>query len=78
MLNANIHVIKTGLPLSTAVWVFLTILPSLMLNAKKQDKPLCTRDYVGWSMWIIGFLFEVMADYQKSAFRNNPDNAVRN
>ena len=59
-----------------ALWVFITLLPTLILNSKKQDKELCTRDYLGWALWIVGFLFEVIADYQKSVFRNNPDNAV--
>ena len=58
------------------MWVFLSLLPTLILNSKKEDKPLTTRDYFGWSLWIFGFLFEVIADYQKSVFRNNPDNAV--
>ncbi|KAL4222134.1 hypothetical protein ACF0H5_018174 [Mactra antiquata] len=57
------------------MWVFITLLPLLVLNNKKEDKPLCTRDYTGWTLWAIGFLFEVIADYQKSAFKGNPDNA---
>ena len=34
------------------------------------------RDYVGWGMWTLGFIFEVVADYQKSRFKANPENAV--
>ncbi|KAK3085972.1 hypothetical protein FSP39_011459 [Pinctada imbricata] len=56
------------------LWVMLTIMPTLLLNDKKEDKPLGTRDYVGWGMWVVGFLMESIADYQKSAFRGNPDN----
>lgn len=26
-------------------------------------------------MWVFGFLFEVIADHQKSRFKSNPDNA---
>ena len=58
------------------VWVLSTMLPTLMLNDKKKDKPLSTRDYLGWSMWTLGFAFEVIADYQKSQFRADPQNAV--
>lgn len=58
------------------MWIFITLLPLLVLNDKKQDQPICTRDYAGWTLWGIGFLFEVIADYQKSVFKANPDNAV--
>ncbi|XP_064647603.1 uncharacterized protein LOC135500230 [Lineus longissimus] len=56
------------------VWIFVTLLPTLIMHSKKRDTPVGLRDYTGWSMWLIGFLIEVIADYQKSAFRNNPDN----
>ena len=56
--------------------MFITLLPTLTLNNKKQDRPVSTRDYVGWGLWALGFFFEVLADYQKSAFKSNPDNAV--
>ena len=52
------------------------MLPLLFINQKKQDKPLVSRDYVGWSIWAAGFLIEAIADYQKSSFRANPDNTV--
>jgi len=60
----------------TGLWVFLTILPTLILNNKKEDKPLTKRDYIGWGLWAVGFILETVADYQKSSFRSNPDNAV--
>jgi hypothetical protein len=62
--------------LMTGMWIFTTLLPLMVLNNKKEDKPLCTRDYVGWGLWALGFLFETIADHQKSAFKGNPDNAV--
>ena len=54
--------------------MFLTLLPTLILNSKKEDKKLCTRDYVGWTIWLGGMLLEVVADYQKYTFRSNPAN----
>lgn len=57
------------------VWVFLTMLPSLLNNENKQRLKPKIRDYVGWGMFGAGFLIEVIADYQKLKFRNNPDNA---
>ena len=58
------------------VWVFVTLLPTLMLNNEKIDKPLGKQDYLGWALWATGMFFEVVADYQKTAFRNDPSNQV--
>ena len=34
------------------------------------------QDYLGWGLWAVGLVFEVVADYQKSVFRNDPANQV--
>ena len=60
---------------AAALWVWVTLLPTTMLNSKKKDTPICTRDYVGWALWGAGFLLEAIADYQKYHFRSNPANA---
>ncbi|XP_056130382.1 uncharacterized protein si:ch211-210c8.6 [Lampris incognitus] len=57
-----------------AVWVFMTLLPTLMLNSEKRDTPLGMRDYIGWSIWGLGFATEAIADQQKWLFRRDPDN----
>ena len=57
-----------------ALWVWTTLLPTMMLNIKKYDKPLGMRDYVGWGMFAAGFLIEMVADNQKSRFRADPAN----
>ena len=60
----------------TGVWVIVTLLPSLMmviLSQKKQPS-LSAQDYLGWTMWVVGFVTETLADYQKSQFRSNPAN----
>jgi steroid 5-alpha reductase family enzyme len=31
---------------------------------------------LGWGIWTVGMVFEVVADFQKSAFRNEPTNKV--
>ena len=63
------------LPLSlSGVWVWLTLLPTLIVNSKLTDKVLCTTDYIGWSVWLVGMIIECTADYQKYTFRNNPAN----
>lgn len=57
------------------VWVFVTLLPTLMANSPSaRDPALTTQDLVGWSLWGIGMAFEVIADLQKSLFRMNPEN----
>merc|ERR1712113_493068 len=51
------------------VWVWVTLLPTLLLNTVKRDVPLGNKDYLGYGLWATGFLFEVVADMQKSIFR---------
>ncbi|CAB1329974.1 unnamed protein product [Coregonus sp. 'balchen'] len=58
-----------------AVWVFMTLLPTLMLNSEQRDEPLGLRDYLGWGIWGLGFATEAIADQQKWLFKGNPDNA---
>ena len=60
--------------LPAGLWVWLTLLPTLIVNSKREDKELCTRDYIGWGVWLAGMLVESIADYQKYAFRSNPAN----
>ncbi|XP_006817278.1 uncharacterized protein LOC102808528, partial [Saccoglossus kowalevskii] len=57
------------------IWIWITLLPTLILNSESKDKPLTKRDYIGWSMFVIGFFLEAVADHQKSVFRANPENA---
>jgi len=56
------------------LWVFVTLLPTLILNAKQEDKPIGYRDYVGWGLWLAGILIESIADFQKYNFRQDPSN----
>ncbi|KAL1020700.1 hypothetical protein UPYG_G00003520 [Umbra pygmaea] len=58
-----------------AAWVFMTLLPTLMLNSEHRDRPLGLRDYLGWGFWGLGFTIEALADQQKWVFKGNPDNA---
>lgn len=56
------------------VWVFLTMLPVLMLHQAVEDVDLGVFDYIGMPVWAFGFIFEVIADFQKSAFRKLIEN----
>lgn len=59
-----------------ALWVFMTLLPTLMLNSERRDMPLGPRDYVGWALWGVGFATEAIADQQKWVFKSDHNNAV--
>lgn len=54
----------------------MTLLPTLMLNSEKRVVPLGARDYIGWTLWGLGFATEAIADQQKWLFKRDPDNAV--
>lgn len=58
------------------LWVFMTLLPVLILNSKKkhENPDLTWRDYLGWSIWAFGLTLEATADYQKWSFRAKPEN----
>lgn len=56
------------------IWTFLTAMPVFVANAGLDTAPLGTRDLIGFSIWALGMLFEVVADRQKSAFNADPAN----
>ena len=62
---------------SQALWVFLTLFPSLFLFewGKRNHKDPFVGQYVGWSIWLLGFAIEVVADHQKLMFKEKPENA---
>jgi len=57
-----------------ALWVSLTAAAALMAITSTERKPLGIIAIIGLVVWIIGFLLEVVADYQKRQFRKNPAN----
>jgi steroid 5-alpha reductase family enzyme len=62
------------------LWVFLTAFPVFVLNDAAKDKkqrPLNYVDCIGFGLWIVGILFEAIADSQKKSFRMNPLNKGR-
>lgn len=52
-------------------WCLLTPLPAYLLLSKKSrdTAPLGLTDYASWFGWVVGFVTETIADYQKSAFK---------
>ncbi|XP_054720446.1 uncharacterized protein LOC129230080 [Uloborus diversus] len=56
------------------MWIFITLLPTMMLLSRPDYSPFTIRDYLGFGLWAFGFTFEVVADFQKSVFCNIPEN----
>ncbi len=57
-----------------ALWVTLTAAPAFIAITAMQRKELGVFAIIGLVLWIIGFVIEVVADYQKTQFRKNPAN----
>ena len=59
----------------SAIWVCITCAPALVvMTSKISDKVDYTLIYIGMIVWLFGFLFEVIADFQKLLFRNKKEN----
>ena len=58
------------------LYLFLQFLIGCFVCSERRNPPIGTRDYIGWGLWTLGFILEVVADAQKSMFRNNPENKV--
>jgi len=63
-----------------AVWIILTAMPVYVVNCKQSedrgkdgeaeaDEKLTVQDKLGWSLWLVGFITQVVADQQKRAFQ---------
>jgi steroid 5-alpha reductase family enzyme len=60
-----------------SIVVWLTFLPSCLLFANAADFVYEWRDALGYSLFVVGWLVETVADQQKFAFRNNKANDGR-
>eukprot|EP01119_Soliformovum_irregulare_P019694 TRINITY_DN6296_c0_g1_i3.p1 TRINITY_DN6296_c0_g1~~TRINITY_DN6296_c0_g1_i3.p1 ORF type:complete len:295 (+),score=45.10 TRINITY_DN6296_c0_g1_i3:72-956(+) len=56
------------------IGVWLISLPLILLNSSQINPHFQWNDYFGWTLWLIGFLFEVVGDQQKSSYRSDPTN----
>ena len=56
-------------------WVFITLAAALAAMTSVTQKPLGLFAGLGVAVWLAGFTIEVIADQQKTRFRNDPDNA---
>tara|TARA_A100001037_G_C15085883_1_gene606669 strand:+ start:51 stop:947 length:897 start_codon:yes stop_codon:yes gene_type:complete len=58
----------------SAAWVFIQSIAALVALTSLQQVPFGLLGYLGLSLWIFGFVFQVVADYQKTKFKANPAN----
>lgn len=59
------------------LWVLLTAATALAAITSGRAVPLGYSAYIGGALWLIGFLFETIADRQKSAFKAKAENKGR-
>lgn len=59
------------------LWVLLTAAAALAIITSEERKPIGWVAVAGILIWVAGFAVEVVADRQKSAFRQNPANDGR-
>lgn len=57
-----------------ALWVTFTMAAALVAITSANRKGLDVFAIVGLVVWVFGFVFEVVADFQKSRFNANPEN----
>lgn len=58
----------------SSLWVSLTTMAAMNVITSKNYNQDLTLLYIGTIIWIIGFLFEIISDYQKIKFKNNASN----
>ena len=58
----------------SALWVFLTTVNATTIIALNPQEPLGVFFMLGAILWVLGFAFEAVADRQKKAFSELPEN----
>lgn len=56
------------------IWVFATIVPVIFVNGDDFNPVWNALDYIGWASYVVGFVSQVLADYQKFQFRKDASN----
>ncbi|MEL6530474.1 MAG: DUF1295 domain-containing protein [Pseudomonadota bacterium] len=56
------------------LWVLFTASAALVAITTTERAPIDLFFWIGAAIWVFGFVWEVIADAQKSAFKNNPEN----
>ena len=77
MCHGVLAVVFFGLWTGQALWVWVALLPVLVLNATQHNTGFRWSDVVGGVLWGSGFACELTADLQKQAWRKDPVNKGR-
>merc|ERR1719203_1428612 len=63
------------------MWVYFCCMPMFVINSINNDSVyrsdvdnITVLDIVGWSVWAFGWGIEILADRQKTVFKNDPNN----
>lgn len=56
------------------MWVYATCSPIVFVNGDEANPAINAVDWIGWSMFVIGFFVQVSSDFQKFFFRKDPSN----
>ena len=59
------------------MWILITISPALIGLLSIEKASMGILGYIGVSVWIIGFLIEIIADYQKIIFKSKKENKMK-
>jgi len=60
-----------------ALWVFLTLAAALAVITSEHQVSMGIFMLLGFTIWLFGFVVEVIADQQKRAFKDDPKNKGR-
>ncbi|KAA3476033.1 3-oxo-5-alpha-steroid 4-dehydrogenase 1 [Gossypium australe] len=55
------------------LWVWTVTLPVTVVNASDKDPSIQAEDIIGWIMWFVGTIVEILADKDKFSFKNSPE-----
>lgn len=55
-------------------FLFLIILPALLIVGQKDIKSWTILDFLGTMVWLVGFIFEARADHELKKFKSDPAN----
>ena len=61
--------------LGQIVTVWIVSIPFSLLSSRDVIIPLGWQDGLGIGLWVVGFVLETVADFQKFRFKNNPETA---
>lgn len=60
-----------------AVWVIFTAAAAIVAITASKSEPIGLFFWIGAGVWVLGFVWEVIADNQKSAFKKDAENQGR-